>query len=151
IQRVAILAAFMPILADNSGNIGSQASALILRGLVTGEIKLTKGDVAKVLLKEFTTTTIMLLFLAPLAFAIGFTIPFISAKSLVYAIRIALVVAIALITSCYVADVIGALLPILLAKLRVDPATASAPVVTSIGDIVTVMTYFTIASTMLAL
>ncbi|MEM1525858.1 MAG: magnesium transporter [Ignisphaera sp.] len=151
IQRVAILAAFMPILADNSGNIGSQASALILRGLVTGEIKLTKGDIAKVLLKEFMTTTVMLLFLAPLAFAIGFAIPFMSARNLVYAVRISLVVTVALITSCYVADIFGALLPILLAKLKIDPATASAPVVTSIGDIATVITYFTIATAMLSL
>jgi magnesium transporter len=149
IQRIAILAAFMPILADNSGNIGSQASALILRGLVTGELKVSKGDIIKVLLKEFTTTTFMLLLLAPLAFAIGFAIPFLSAKNIVFAINIALTVTIALATSCYVADIAGALLPILLAKIRIDPATASAPVVTSIGDIVTVLTYFTIASVML--
>jgi magnesium transporter len=149
IQRVAILAAFMPILADNSGNIGSQASALILRGLVIGEVRVSKGDVVKVLLKEFATTTFMLLFLAPLAFAIGFAIPFLSTRNTVFAVSIATTVTIALATSCYVADIVGALLPILLAKLRIDPATASAPVVTSIGDIATVLTYFTIASALL--
>lgn len=150
IQRVAVLAAFMPILADNSGNIGSQASALILRGLVTGEIRLSKKDVVKVILKEFITTTFMLLILSPLAFLIGFSIPLISLKSIDYALRIAVVVTIALAVSCYVADVVGSLLPILLAKLRIDPATASAPVVTSIGDITTVITYFVIASTLLS-
>jgi len=149
IQRVAILAAFMPILADNSGNIGSQASALILRGLVTGEIKVSRGDVAKVLVKEFAATTFMLLLLAPLAFAIGFTIPFLSMRDAVFAINVATAVTIALTTSCYVADIVGALLPILLARLKIDPATASAPLITSISDVATVLTYFAIASTVL--
>ncbi|MEM1682747.1 MAG: magnesium transporter [Ignisphaera sp.] len=146
IQKVAVLAAFMPMLADNSGNIGSQATALILRGLVTGEIRLSKNDIAKVVLKEFVTTTFMLMFLAPLAFTIGFTIPYINTMNLMYSLRIASIVSIALAVSCYVADIIGALLPIILAKMKIDPATASAPVVTSIGDIATVSTYFLIAT-----
>lgn len=146
IQRIAILAAFMPMLADNSGNIGSQASALILRSLVTGEIRLSKSDIVKILIKEFATTTIMLILLAPLSFIIGFTIPYTTKWNLEYALGIASIVTIALAVSCYVADIVGSLLPILLARIRIDPATASAPVVTSIGDIITVSVYFTIAS-----
>ncbi|MCS7111073.1 MAG: magnesium transporter [Ignisphaera sp.] len=146
IEKVTLLAAFMPMLADNSGNVGSQASALILRSLVTGEIKLSGSDLMKILLKEFITTSIMLILLAPLAFTIGFSLPYISKWDLGYAVGIASIVTIALIASCYVSDVVGALLPILLAKLKIDPATASAPVVTSIGDIITVTVYFTIAS-----
>lgn len=149
IKRVAILAAFMPILADNSGNVGSQASALILRGLVTGEIKLSKKDIAKVLFKELLTTTFMLFLLSPLAFLVGFTISYLSLRVVNYALRVATAVTIALAVSCYVADIVGALLPISLAKLRIDPATASAPAVTSIGDIATVITYFVIASLLL--
>jgi len=151
ISRAAMLAAFMPMLADNSGNIGSQASALILRSIVTGEIRLSRADVAKVLAKEFATTTLMLAILAPLAFAIGFTIPYLATWSLGYALRIALVVATALAVSCYVADIVGALLPIILAKLKVDPAVASAPVVTSIGDVATVLTYFLVATALFKL
>jgi len=149
ISRVTILAAFMPMLADNSGNIGSQATALILRSLVTGEIRLSKSDIAKVLLKEFATTSAMLLVLAPISFAIGFGIPLIFLGDPAYAIRIASVVTIALAVSCYVADIVGALLPIGLARIRIDPAMASAPVVTSVGDIMTVLTYFIIAASML--
>ncbi len=146
IQRIALLAAFLPMLADNSGNIGSQATALILRGLITGEIKLSRSDLAKILLKEFITVGIMLMFLAPLSFIIGFSISYITKWSLEYAIAVASIVTIALIASCYVSDIIGSLLPILLVKMKVDPAVASAPVVTSIGDIITVLVYFTIAS-----
>ncbi len=151
IQRVAILAAFMPILADNSGNIGSQASALILRSLVTGEVKLSRSDVAKILVKEFLTTSFMILFLAPVAFGIGLTIPLLTLKDTYVALRVAVTVVIALTVSCYVADLVGALLPIILAKLKIDPAAASAPVITSIADILTVLTYFTVATLMLGI
>ncbi|MEM0062100.1 MAG: magnesium transporter [Ignisphaera sp.] len=113
---------------------------MILRSLVTGEVRVSRRDVLKVIAKEFITTTLMLLMLAPLAFAIGFAIPFLSLRDMVYALKIATVVSTALAVSCYVADIVGALLPIILAKLRIDPATASAPVVTSIGDITTVLT-----------
>ena len=151
ISRVAMLAAFMPMLADNSGNIGSQASVLILRGLVTGELRLSREDLAKVLVKEFAVTTLMLTMLASLAFAIGFTIPYLATWSLSYVIKIASTVTTALAVSCYVADVVGALLPILLAKLKVDPAAASAPVVTSIADIMTVLAYFLVATSIFKL
>jgi magnesium transporter len=146
IQRFAILAAFMPMLADNSGNIGAQSSAIIIRGLVTGEIKLSKRDIAMILVKEFLTSTLMLTVLAPVSFAIGFTISFLALHEIVTSIRIALIVTLALITSCYVADIVGSLFPILLVKLHIDPAMASAPVITTIADITTVTVYFTIAT-----
>ncbi len=146
IEKIAILAAFMPMLADNSGNIGSQSSAIILRGLVTGEIKLTKRDILMMLGKEFLTTTLLLTILAPAGFAIGFTIPFLAYREISYAVKIAFTVTVALMASCYIADIVGSLLPILLAKIRIDPAVASAPVITSIADIVTVTVYFTIAT-----
>jgi magnesium transporter len=146
IQRLAILAAFMPMLADNSGNIGAQSSAIIIRGLVTGEIKLSKRDIAMILVKEFLTSTLMLTILAPVSFAIGFTITFFALQDIVISIRVALTVSLALITSCYVADIVGSAFPILLVKLHVDPAMASAPLITTIADIATVTVYFTIAT-----
>ncbi|MEM4061386.1 MAG: magnesium transporter [Desulfurococcaceae archaeon] len=151
IERIVLLAAFMPMLSDNSGNVGSQASALILRGLVTGEIKVNRRDILMVLRKEFVSTTFMLLLLLPLAFAIGFTIPFITTQNLYYSLRLALVVTSALAVSSYIADVVGSFLPILLAKLGIDPAAASAPVITSIGDICTVTVYFFVASALFAI
>lgn len=146
IQRIALLAAFMPLLADNSGNIGSQASAMILRGIVTGEIRLSKSDMFKILMKEFATTTIMIIFLAPLSFAIGFATSYIATWNVLYSLKIATIVAAALIASCYVSDIVGTFLPIILAKIRIDPAAASAPLVTSIGDVTAVTVYFSIAS-----
>ncbi|MEM1688036.1 MAG: magnesium transporter [Nanopusillaceae archaeon] len=146
ISKIAVLAAFMPMLADNSGNIGSQSSVLILRSLITGELKISKKDLLHVILKEFIVTSTMLFFLAPIAFSIGLIIPLLAKFSVDLSLKIATVVTLALAVSCYVSDIIGSLLPIVLAKLKIDPATASAPIVTSIGDITAVTVYFTIAS-----
>lgn len=151
IEKVTLLAAFMPMLADNSGNIGSQASALILRGLVTGEVKLNKRDLLMVLRKELISTAFMVLILFPVSFALGFAIPFFATSDVAYSLRLASVVSSALVVSCYVADIVGAFLPVALAKLGVDPATASAPVITSIADIATVTVYFIVASVLFKL
>ena len=146
IERIAILAAFLPMLADNSGNIGSQASSLSLRALVLGEIRPSIKDFVKVLAKEFIVTSLMLLFLAPISFGIGFSISIVGGLDPSKALAIASIVSLSLIVSCYVSDLIGFLLPLILAKIRIDPATASAPLITTIGDIVTVSTYFILAS-----
>ncbi len=149
IERAAILAAFLPMLSDNSGNIGSQASSIILRSLVMGEIGSTLRDTARVLAKEFVVTTFMLLFLIPVGASIAFGITFLSSQDPVYSMRVSIVIAAALAVSCYVSDMVGALLPILLAKFRIDPAVTSAPLITTIGDIVTASTYFLVAVSML--
>lgn len=151
IGRYALLAAFLPMLADNSGNVGAQASSIMLRALVLGELRPSYRDVIRVLVKEFVITSLMLSALLPLAFALGFTICFLAGSDYLGSLRIASVVSIALVISCYVADIVGALLPIALAKVRVDPAVASAPVITTIGDIVTTTSYFLVATYLLSI
>lgn len=144
IERVAVLAAFLPMLADNSGNIGSQASTFIIRSLALGEIK--PKDFFRVLRKETFTSLCMASILLPIAFLIAFTITYFSySGNLSYATHVGLIVSVALLVSMLLTDIIGSLLPLLLAKLRVDPAGVSAPIITTIGDIVTALTYFTTA------
>lgn len=151
IERVAILAAFLPMLADNSGNIGSQASTLILRSMAVGEVRLLRSDILKVLAKELLVSSVMLFMLGPVAFAIAFTVVSLATASLNLALRVALVIVVALTASCYSADIVGSFLPIVLAKLRIDPAVASAPLITTLGDMVTTFTYFWIATGLLAI
>ncbi|MCX8204418.1 MAG: magnesium transporter [Candidatus Nezhaarchaeota archaeon] len=150
IERVAILAAFLPMLADNSGNIGAQSSTIILRGLALGELRLSKSDILRVLFKEMLVSTFMLILLGPMAFAIAFGVVMFITASMSSALNVASIVLVALVISCYIADMVGAFLPIALAKLSVDPAVASAPLITTIGDIATVATYFWVAVSLLA-
>jgi len=80
---------------------------------------------------------------------VSFSVTYLALREAVVALRVALAVSLALATSCYISDTIGSLLPVLLAKLRVDPTTASAPLITTIADITTVTVYFTIATLLL--
>lgn len=144
IERVAVLAAFLPMLSDNSGNIGSQASTFIIRSLALGEVK--PRDVLNVLRKEVLTSMAMATILLPVAFAIAFIITWLFySGSFLYATYVGLVVCTALLASMILTDLTGALLPVVLAKFHVDPAGISAPVITTVGDIITSITYFTTA------
>ena len=144
IEKIAVLAAFLPMLADNSGNVGSQASALIIRGLALGEIK--PRDLLKVMYKEVVTSLLMSLLLIPVAFTIAFSVSYIATAEYRVGLAVGSAVTIALFVSMITSDVIGALLPIILVKAKLDPATASAPLITTISDIVTAVTYFVSAS-----
>ncbi len=144
IERMAILASFLTMLADNSGNIGSQASSLIIRGLALGDIR--PGDIFRIIRKEVLTSLVMAVFLLPVAFAISFTITYISYYNYIAASIVGLAVSIALLTSMLIADLMGSILPIILAKLKLDPASASAPLITTLGDIISALIYFLVAS-----
>ncbi|MEM3948215.1 MAG: magnesium transporter [Zestosphaera sp.] len=130
--------------ADIKSILTRRVPPILLRSLALGEVK--PKDVLKILRKEVLTSLAMASILLPVAFAIAFTITwFFYSGELLHAIYVGLVVGTALLVSMLLADVIGALLPVALAKYRVDPAGVSAPLITTIGDIVTSVTYFTIA------
>ncbi len=148
IERVAVLAAFLPMLSDNSGNVGSQASTFIIRSLAVGEIG--PQDIVRVLKKELVVSLSLITLLAPVSFSIGATITFITYMSVMQAAVVGTVVSVALIVSTIVTDLFGALLPLLLSRFRVDPASISAPLITTIGDIITTTTYFLVATSLLS-
>lgn len=144
IERIAILASFLTMLADNSGNIGSQASSIIIRSLALGDVK--PRDLFRVLSKETVITIFMASILLPIGFTISFSITYFIYNRLDTSLIVGLAVASALFVSMLTADLIGAVLPIILARLKLDPAAVSAPLITTIGDIITALIYFLTAS-----
>ncbi|MDL1900912.1 magnesium transporter [Anaerolineae bacterium CFX9] len=130
---------FLPLLIDSSGNAGSQASTLMVRALAMGDVKVS--DWWYFLRKEIF-----------IAGALGATMAV--AVSLIGVVRagieIALVVALTMALVVVVGSVIGTALPFLLSRLKFDPATASAPLITSLSDISGVLIYFSIASFVLS-
>ena len=138
IESVVALVFFLPLLIDSGGNAGSQAATLMVRGLATGQVMLR--DWGKMLGKE-----------AAVASLLGGTMAL--AVSLVGVVRggpeIALVVALTMVLVVLIGSVVGMSLPFMLSKLRLDPASASAPLITSICDAVGVVVYFSIASVIL--
>jgi magnesium transporter len=126
---------FLPLLIGSSGNAGAQSATLMVRAMATGDVHVR--DWGQLLLRE--------LFVAGL---LGATMAFaVSGIGLVRGgPQIAAIVAGTMVTVVVVGSLIGLLLPLALNRLRLDPATASAPLVTSIADAAGVVIYLSIAT-----
>ncbi|ABM80882.1 magnesium transporter [Hyperthermus butylicus] len=145
IARVAVLAAFLPLIMDTSGNVGSQSSSMIIRALALGEVsERSRIDVAYIVLKELAAASTI----AAILSSIGFTIAYIIGG---YNVRLGLAIAATLFIVVVLADLIGSLLPILARRLGADPATLSSPLITTIMDVTVIAVYFTLASKMLGI
>lgn len=147
IQRAVVLSLFLPLIISSGGNSGSQASTLIIRAMALGEVRLK--DWVRVLSRE-----ILMGFALGLALGmIGFT------RILLWPMREKLYgphyVILGTTVACSVVGVVlwgtisGSMLPFLLKKIGLDPASASAPAVATIVDVTGVVIYFTTASLLL--
>lgn len=139
ILAVAALVALMPLLIGSGGNAGAQAATLVVRAIATGEI--TSADWWKLLLREIGVSACIGLAMAGAAFFLGWALG---------DLRVAIVVAISMVTVVIAGSLMGTVLPMLLNKLKLDPATASVPLITSMADILGVLIYFSIANAVLA-
>ncbi len=131
---------FLPLLVDSGGNAGSQSATLVIRALATGDLRLK--DWFSMFVKEIV---ISVLLGVTMALAVSFVGLWRGG------IDIAIVVALTMTLIVIVGSLIGLSLPFIFRKLNLDPATASAPLITSIADIVGVLIYFGIASWYLSL
>jgi CheY-like chemotaxis protein len=132
IDRMLILAMFLPVLAGQSGNTGCQTLAVTLRGLFLGELK--TGSEKALIVKE----ALLGLANGALVGMVAATVMFIlaTAQKLPGAPMLALVVLLAMTGSCVLSSVCGALVPLTLRKLGADPAVASSIFVTTATDMV---------------
>ncbi|WP_025026831.1 magnesium transporter [Caldalkalibacillus mannanilyticus] len=131
---------FLPLLVDSGGNAGSQSATLMIRALATGEIRMR--DWAKLFAKEISVALLLGITMALAVSMIGFYRG---------GIEIAIVVALSMILVVIVGSLIGMSLPFLLSRINQDPATASAPLITSLADMIGVLIYFSIAAWFLGL
>jgi magnesium transporter len=141
ILKYAYLAAFIPVIMGMGGNIGTQSSTIVVRGLATGRLHVR--DIWSVVLKELSIGVILGLVYGAL---IG------SVAQLRYSMgALAISVALAVISSMSVAALVGSLVPMGFARISIDPAVATGPFVTTAIDIISVFFYFMIATTLLGI
>lgn len=133
LSSVIALSAFIPMLMNTGGNAGSQASAIVIRSIVLGELSFK--DIFKVFWKELR---ISLLVGSVLGFLNFIRIFFLER----YSFPIALTVSATMLFTVVIAKVIGGMLPIIAKKLRLDPAIMSMPIISTIVDAVTLIIYF---------
>jgi magnesium transporter len=147
IARAVVLTLFIPMIISSGGNSGSQATSLIIRALAVREVELP--DWWRVCRREALSGLILGAFLGLIGFV---RIAFWPTGAAVYGPHyrlVALVVAISLVGVVMFGTLAGSMLPFLLRRLKLDPATASAPFVATLVDVTGLMIYFTVASVIL--
>ncbi|WP_114966721.1 magnesium transporter [Alkalilacustris brevis] len=131
---------FLPLLIDSGGNAGSQSATLMVRALATGDVRLR--DWSRMLGREVVVAGALGLTMALAVSAIGV---FRAGP------EIAFVVALTMVLIVLVGSLIGMSMPFLLSRFGMDPATASAPLITSLADAIGVVIYFAMATWLLGL
>ncbi len=141
LQKIAALAAFIPVIMGMGGNIGTQSSTIVVRGLATGRLHIR--DLWSVVFKELSIGFI-------LGLVYGLLIGSVAQVS--YRMEVlAISVCFAVISSMSIAALIGSLVPMAFARINIDPAVATGPFVTTAIDIICVSFYFMIATALLGL
>ncbi len=142
--QFAILAAFMPMLADTGGNTGSQSATLVVRALALKEV--SPRDTFRILAKELQIAVMLGLLLGVIAF--GRVIFFGGGSSIPenYSLNtIGVAISLALGLQVVTSTLIGSLLPLGAAKMKWDPAVVASPALTTIVDITGLLIYFVTA------
>ena len=131
VDKLVILATFLPVLAGQSGNTGCQALAVTVRGITLGDIRPGRGGnlVTKEALLGIANGTVTGILCGVAMYLLAMS------QSSPHALSLAIVVCLAMIGSCAVSGVSGALVPLALKRLGADPATASSIVVTTATDV----------------
>lgn len=132
-----VLTACMPMLMGTGGNAGSQASAMIIRGLAVGEVKFS--DFWRVVWKEIRVSVLLGAILAVACFIKVMTIDGL------YAVEngalVGFVICFSMLVTVFIAKLIGAMLPLLAKKCRLDPAVVASPFITTIVDVLSLTIY----------
>lgn len=140
IQAVVALVFFLPLLIASGGNAGAQSSTLMVRAMATGDVQ-TK-DWLRLLGREVGIAVIL---------GVGMA----AAVSLIGVFRagpeVAAVVALTMVAIVLFGSLVGCLLPFVLTRFNLDPATASAPLITSIADVGGILIYFSLATWILGI
>lgn len=138
IAAVVALVFFLPLLIGSSGNAGSQAATLMVRALATGDVMLK--DWGKMLGREILIALLLGLTMAAAVSSIGW---YRGGPGVAVAVSITMVLVVV------VGSLIGMSLPFVLSRFKLDPATASAPLVATLADAAGVFIYFAVATTIL--
>ena len=132
-----VLTACMPMLMGTGGNAGSQASAMIIRGIALNEVKFS--DLWRVVWKEIRVSVLLGAILAAACFLKTLFI------DRLYVVPngaiVAFVISLSMFVTILFAKLIGALLPLLAKKIRLDPAVVASPFITTIVDVLSLTVY----------
>ncbi len=140
IEQFVLLSAFMPIVIGMGGNVGTQSSTIIVRGLSTGRIDF--NHLAKVFFRQVAIGVLLGLIYGFLLMVFAYVINFSTPNIL----QISAIIGFSLMSSMLIAASTGTITPLLLERFNIDPAVATGPIVTTLVDVLGVSVYFGIAT-----
>jgi len=148
LKRAVILAAFVPLIIASGGNSGSQAATLVVRAMALGEVRLR--DWWRVIRREIAVGLLLGSTLGALGLCVALTWYSIDPEPFKgHALAVASTVAMSVLCVALWGTLAGSTLPLLLQRLGLDPASASAPLVATLVDASGLLIYFTIAGLLL--
>lgn len=136
LSKVAILATFIPLIAGMAGNTGTQALAVAVRGIATGDLQ--KESKLKLIIREAGTGFITGTTCGILVMLIVFFWQ--------HDFFLGLLVGVSIFCTLIVATLAGSFIPLLMHRFNIDPAVASGPFITTINDIISILIYFGMAT-----
>lgn len=145
LEKLLILALYMPMVADTGGNSGSQAATVVVRALALGQIKVEQW--LRILWKEAKVSLLLAMCLGLLAYAKVLFLSWETEIPSAYSLPlVAFMISLALSLQVVTATVIGAGLPLLVKSFGGDPAVAASPAITTVVDITGLLIYFGMAT-----
>lgn len=147
IQRAVVLSMFLPLIISSGGNSGSQASTLIVRAMALGEVRLK--DWWRVFVREVATGLCLGACLGLIGLVRIYLWPWREQMYGAHYSLIAVTVAFSVLGVVLWGTISGSMLPFVLRRFKLDPASASAPAVATIVDVTGLIIYFTVASLIL--
>ena len=145
----AVLIAFIPMLMGTGGNSGSQSSVTVIRALSLDELKLS--DIFRVVWKEIRTAVLCGGCLSVACFAKIWLVDRMLLSNPEITIMVDLVICISLFITVLTAKIVGAILPMLAQAIKLDPAVMASPFITSIVDVLSLIVYFRVATSVLGI
>jgi magnesium transporter len=132
---------FIPLIMAMAGNIGIQSSTVIIRGLAIGDIRLR--DTGRRLFREISVAFVNGLVIALLLSAV--------VSFWLHRPRFGFVLGLALLIVLFVAGFIGTLIPLILKRVKIDPAIATGPFITTSNDILGLIIYYSLISAIIGI
>jgi len=147
IAKAVVLSLFIPLIISSGGNSGSQASTLVIRAMALGEV--TLGDWWRVIHRELSQGLVMGAILAVIGFLRVVIWQLVLHSYGEHYLLVAGTVAVSVVGVVTFGTIVGSMLPFLLKRTGLDPASASAPFVATLVDVTGIVIYFTVASIVL--
>ena len=141
VSQLTLIMAFQSLILDMAGNVGTQSLAVTIRVLM--DEALTARQKGGLVIKEMRVGLCNGIVLGVLSFIfIGLYIFLFKGKTFVFAYAVSGCIGISLLLAMLVSSAVGTLIPLFFKKLKIDPAVASGPLITTINDLVAVVTYY---------